>query len=86
MASKTIPKAALHKAIGAQRRYCLFGGLSELDVISEACLQIERLSGVSYFCLTSFIAAFFYDHGLKNDATNEDIEAILRLLGWEVSG
>lgn len=86
MANKVIPKTLLDKAIELDREYWSgsAGPLSN-DRLLDLCEQIDRVSGVNWYSLRDLLAAVFPFRGLKHDATNEDIYAVLRLLGWEVS-
>ena len=86
MAKKEIPKALLDRAIDLDREY--WAGSSDPfanERLIDLCTQIDSLAGVNWYSLQNFLSAVFPQRGLKHDATNEDIYAVLRLLGWEVS-
>lgn len=86
MVKKRIPKAHLDKVINGYREYWRGGAHPYIldDVISE-CMRIYAITGIYWYSLQNAIDGIVATHGLKPDATNEDIYAILRLLGWEVS-
>ena len=90
MSEKTLPKAKLDAAIVAVREYCAldFKEVTEhhremaghaLDVCIEVTCGTG--SGVSVFELLECV---FRSHGIKPDATNEDIYKLLDWLGWQV--
>ena len=86
MRKKVIPKALLDKAVDLTRDY--WRGISHprsLDDIASVTEEMDSITGINWYSLQNFLSSVFPDRGLKNDATNEDIYAILRLLGWEVS-
>lgn len=86
MANKVIPKTLLDRVIDLNREY--WSGSSDPlanERIIDLCTRIDSLSGINWFSLHNFLSAVFPQRGLKHDATNEDIYAVLRLLGWEVS-
>lgn len=86
MATKKIPKVWLDKAIAATREYYHdSASVLALNRISAATHDIERLTGLAWYSLDNLLAGILCSSGCKPDATNEDIYAVLRLLGWEVS-
>lgn len=86
MVKKVIPKALLDKAIELDREYWT-GASAPLasERIIDVCTEIDCVSGVNWYSFRDFLAAILPFRGLKHDATNEEIYAVLRLLGWEVS-
>ena len=86
MAKKVIPKTLLDNVIELAREYWTgssypFANERQIDL----CTKIDALVGINWYSLLNFMFAVFPQRGLKHDATNEDIYAVLRLLGWEVS-
>lgn len=88
MSEKKMPRKAVHELLASIRDYyertdpcdeveCR-AALARMNRAAEACFRskwrshnmIDLVSGV---------------YKLKNDATNEDLEAVLALLGWEVT-
>lgn len=86
MANKVIPKLLLDKALDMERAYWDpdSSGIRADDVF-QWHKRIEQECGVYWSALSSLCSAIFPQRGLKPNATNEDVYAILRLLGWEVS-
>ena len=86
MAKRPIPKALLDRAIELTMQYWHSAShpLAVEDIIS-LCMQIQDVTGINWFSLQNMLDSVFPVAGLKEDATNEDIYAILRLLGWKVS-
>ena len=86
MATKTIPKVWLDKAIAGVKEYWSNPkDIQALDRISEATHEIEHAPAIVYFAVDNLLTGILCITGCKPDASNEDIYAILRLLGWEVS-
>ena len=86
MAKKVIPKALLDKAIDLERDH--WGSCGDpliTERIINVCMEVEAIARINWFSLNNLLDGIFPVMGLKHDATNEDIYAILRLLGWEVS-
>lgn len=86
MAKKVIPKLLLDKALDMERTYWEpENHEARAEDVFAWHKRIEQECGVYWSALSSLCSAIFPQRGLKHDATNEDIYAILRLLGWEVS-
>lgn len=86
MAKNKIPKGALDEAIALTREYYqLSGSVSELSRITNMTRQIEDATGIMWVGIENLLSSILSARGIKPDATNEDIYAILRRLGWEVS-
>lgn len=86
MAKKVIPKALLDKALDMEREH--WGSCGDPLInerIIDVCMEIEAIARINWFSINSLLSAILSVMGLKHNATNEDIYAILRLLGWEVS-
>lgn len=86
MGKKRIPRGPLDEAIALTREYHnLFGAPSVLSRLSDASKLINNATGILWFNIENLLSAILSNHGIKPDATSEDIYAILRQLGWEVS-
>lgn len=84
MAKKVIRKTLLDEVIAAERAYWDDGG-EDYEYVSNLHHKIANETGLWAICVSSLFTAITSSHGLKPDATNEDIYAVLRLLGWEVA-
>lgn len=86
MAKKQIPKDMLDEIIDCSREFWHGNGYPGLlERVICKCMQIQAETGINWFSLQNLIDAILPVAGVKYDATNEDIYAVLRLLGWEVS-
>ena len=86
MAKNTIPKDLLDEAIALTREYYnLSASPSTLSRLTDRSRRIEDETGILWINIENLLSAILRTHGIKPDATPEDIHAILRLLGWEVS-
>lgn len=80
---KNIPKNLLDTAIDAARGY--YDGAVKLDTILNAERAVARdTNGDPTVWGDLFMAIIPRHGGLKPDATNEDIYAVLNVLGYEV--
>lgn len=86
MQRKPIPKKLLDETIAECRKYWNDdpGGLSWADIL-PLCQRLHKATGINWNSWSDFLSAILPRTGLKADATNEDIYAVLRLLGWEVA-
>lgn len=85
MANKVIPRALLDEALDMNRSY-RNSGEPGVEEVFECFYRIQSKVGISWSSLWNLCAAISAPIlGLKPDVTNEEIYAILRLLGWEVS-
>ena len=86
MAKKKIPRAPLDEAIALTREYYhLSASQSTLTRITGRSMQIEAATGIWWINIENILSSILSNHGINPDATNADIYAILRRLGWEVS-
>ena len=86
MAKNAIPKGPLDEMIALTREYySLSASRSVLSRIHDRSDQIEDATGIHWLDIENLVSAILPARGIKPDATNEDIYAILRRLGWEVS-
>ena len=87
MSEKKIPKAKLDRCIELSRR--CFDVMSPFDreLLNEkieACNELDRAVDVRYIVFSDLLSSVLTYHGLKTDATNEDIYKVLEVLGWQV--
>lgn len=84
---KIIPKELLDAAIDAERKYHRSEVTLANLIASEKALAEVTHSGnlTAYTTWSRLLSAIFGYEGLKKDATNEDIYAVLQALGWEVA-
>lgn len=80
-----IPKALLNEAITLTREYYVSGSRETLSRLNDLSRQIEDETGIWWNNIENLLSSVLSYHGIKPDATPENIYAILRLLGWEVS-
>jgi hypothetical protein len=86
LARNKIPKAPLDEAIALTREYYhLSASQSTLTRITGRSNQIEAETGIWWINIENVLSSILGNHGINPDATNADIYAILRRLGWEVS-
>ena len=85
MATKQIPKDLLDRAIAETKEYYRSADLQILNKLSDTTHEIEYATGIAWFALENLLGGILCSIGCKPDATNEDVYAILRLLGWEMS-
>lgn len=78
-----IPKKELDAAINADRKYYQGGGTLESTTASFEAL--EKVTHVARTTWSELLMEIFAYSGLKKNATNEDIYAVLQALDWEVS-
>lgn len=83
MTKKVIPKKLLDTCINADREYWSYDH-NHYDTIS-LFKELDAATGIDWYAMQCLMTALLTYRGLKRNATNEDIYAILRLLGWEVS-
>lgn len=83
---KVIPKGLLDEALAYLKDYYHCSPTKQvLERTHTITHEIEFHTGVAWYSLEDLICSILSGSGVKPDATNEDIYAILRLLGWEVS-
>ena len=86
LARNKIPKAPLDEAIALTREYYhLSAQQSALTRITACARQIEDETGILWINMENILSAILSNYGINPDATNADIYAILRRLGWEVA-
>ena len=89
MAKNKIPKDALDEAIDLAKSYwAAYPWRRKSGLVGNlrffcACLKIQIATHIFLYDIRDLLTAVIF--GIKPDAINEDIYAILRLLGWEVS-
>ena len=81
-----VPKALLDEAISLTQEYYTSGSAETLSQLSNISRQIEAETGIWWNNIENLLSSVLSYRGIKPNATPEDIYAILRLLGWEVSG
>lgn len=79
---KTVPKKALDAAIDAERKY--YRSEVPLADLTASEKALAAATQQTYIVWSELLSAILGYKGLKKDATNEDIYAVLRVLGWEV--
>lgn len=85
MANKQIPKDLLDEVIAKCSEYWDDGpGSVRWSDVLALCHKLSEVTGIHWNFLSDFLSSIFPSTGLKPDATNEDVYAVLRLLGWEV--
>lgn len=47
--------------------------------------KIDKAAGVDWLALVDLLECIFLSRGFKPDATFEDVERVLSVLGWQVS-
>lgn len=80
-----IPKTLLDEAISLTQEYYTSGSAETLSHLNDIPRQIEDKTGIWWNHIENLLSSVLVYRGIKPDATPEDIYAILRLLGWEVS-
>lgn len=80
-----IPKALLNDAIVFTQDYYASGFAETLLQLSDRSMRIEEKTGIWWNNIENLLSSILSFQGIKPDATHEDVYAILRLLGWEVS-
>ena len=86
LARNKIPKAPLDEVIALTREYYhLSASQSTLTRIAGRSNQIEAETGIWWINIENILSSILGNHGINPDATNADIYAILRRLGWEVA-
>lgn len=81
---RSIPKDLLDEAIVLTREYYSSGSPEALSSLTDRSRRIEEKTGIWWNNIENLLSSILSYHGIKPDATPEDIYAILRLLGWEV--
>ena len=81
----SMPKDLLDEAIVLTREYYSSGSRATLSRLSDKTKLIERKTGIWWNNIENLLSAILSYRGIKPDATAEDIYAIFRLFGWEVS-
>ena len=83
---KTMSKVLLDKAIEQTRFYYdLDVRFEDKDVHAYIGACRAAYAATEYnTVMCDFLASLFSFHGLKNDATNEDVYKVLEVLGWTV--
>ena len=81
-----VSKILLDKAISLTQEYYESGATETLSQLSDISRQIEAETGIWWNNIENLLGSVLSYRGIKPHATPEDIYAILRLLGWEVSG
>lgn len=81
---KKMPKELFDNFIELSRNYWEIGERSILDDRMALSFEIKDVTGVDWLCIQDLVDSIIRCHGFKNDAENETIYEVLRVLGWEV--